>query len=287
MGVIKRRAQLGSPAASVEAGLNVRTAFTPPEQFALPLRQLVREGALSMEMIDARVRDVLRVKYWLGLFDQPYRADPGEADRVVRAPAHLAVAHRAARESIVLLKNEGALLPLRTDLRRVLVAGPLADDGQAWWSRYGPQQLDFVTVLDGIRRRLGPGVEVRYAQGVAAKDEHFPESDVYKEPPSEAVRAGIAEAVAAAKDVDLIVAALGVNWVARHVAAIVEIWFPGEEGAAGCASPATSPTPEPAPATRSGRWSVEPGRFTVMVGASSADIRLQGALEIVARTVGG
>ena len=261
---------------SVEAGLNIRTHFTLPDDHVLPLRDLVQRGQLSLATIDARVRDILRVKFWLGLFDQPYRVAPADAARVVRHPDHLAAAQRAAHESIVLLKNESAALPLRRDLRRILVAGPLADDPHAWWSRYGPQNLDVVTPLAGLRAKLGPAVEVRYAQGVAVKDDRFPESDLWKEPPGESVRAGIAAAVEAARDVDVVIAVLGetdalcresagrtnldlpghqedllralhatgkplvlvlsngrplsINWAARHVPAIVELWMPGENG---------------------------------------------------------
>jgi beta-glucosidase len=261
---------------SVEAGLNIRTNFTPPAEYILPLRQLVHDGRLAVATIDERVRDILRVKFRLGLFDRPY-VDPATADRVVRASAHLALARQAARESIVLLKNEGAALPLdRAKLQRILVAGPLADDGHAWWTRYGAQRLDFVTPLAGLRAALGTSVEVRYAQGVTAKDADWPSSDVLKPPMPDDVRAGIAAAVAAAQEVDVIVAVLGetdelcresasrisldlpgyqqdllealhatgkplvlvlsngralsVNWAARHVAAIVELWFPGEDG---------------------------------------------------------
>ncbi|PTY08660.1 glycosyl hydrolase [Opitutaceae bacterium EW11] len=262
---------------SVDAGLNVRTNFTWPDAYVEPLRQLVRDGKLSIETIDSRVRDVLRVKFWLGLFDRPYVLDPDGADRVVRSSAHLAVAAKAARESIVLLKNDSGMLPLKREaVKRVLVAGPLADDPHGWWSRYGPQRLDFVTVLAGLREKLGPAVEVRYVQGCAVKDASFPESDVLKEPAPADVKAGIDAAVAAANDVDVIVAALGetdelcresasrvsldlpgyqedllralhatgkplvlvlsngrplsINWAAKHVPAILEMWFPGEEG---------------------------------------------------------
>ncbi|AWI07871.1 glycoside hydrolase family 3 N-terminal domain-containing protein [Ereboglobus luteus] len=265
---------------SVEAGLNIRTNFTPPEAYAEPLRQLVRDGKLSMETIDSRVRDILRVKYWLGLFDRPYVAAPDAAEKIVRASAHMAVARQAEREGIVLLKNENNVLPLDAKkLKRVLVAGPLADDKHGWWSRYGAQLLDFVTPLDGIRAKLSnanPAVEVRHAKGVDVKDKNFPESDVYKDAPDAEVRAGIDAAVAAAKDVDIIIAALGetddlcresasrislnlpgyqeellkalhatgkpvilvlsngrplsVNWAAKHIPAIVEMWLPGEEG---------------------------------------------------------
>jgi beta-glucosidase len=262
---------------SVEAGLNIRTNFTPPEEYTDLLRALVREGRLSTATIDARVRDVLRVKYWNGSFDAPYRPAPADADRVVRLAAHQAVAHQAARESIVLLKNQAGALPLaKASLRRVLVTGPLADDAHGWWSRYGAQRLDFVTPLAGIRRKLGDAVEVRYVKGVDVVDERFPESDVLKEPPSVAVLAGIAEAVAAARESDVIIATLGetdelcresrsrisldlpghqedllralhatgkpvvlvlsngrplsVNWAAKNIPAIVELWFPGEDG---------------------------------------------------------
>lgn len=261
---------------SVEAGLNVRTNFTWPETYVEPLRQLVREGKLSIETIDARVRDILRVKFWSGLFDHPYSEFPDTADKIVRAPEHLAAAERAAHESIILLKNQGNPLPLKKDLRRVLVAGPLANNPHGWWSRYGPQKLDFVTILDGVKQKLGANVEVRYAEGCTVIDAAFPESDVFKEAPSEKIRAGIQEAVTAAQDVDVIIAALGetdeicresasrvslslpgyqeellqalhatgkpvilvlsngrplsVNWAAKHIPAIVEMWFPGEAG---------------------------------------------------------
>jgi beta-glucosidase len=260
---------------AVEAGLNIRTHFTKPEVYVEPLRQQVRDGKLAMSVVDERVREILRVKFRLGLFDAPYR-DPAVAERIVRAPEHLAAAHLAARQSIVLLKNEGSVLPLDAKkLKKILVAGPRADDPHGWWSRYAPQQLDFVTPLAGLRAKLGASVEVRYAKGVEAKDANFPESDLFKDPAPADVRAGIAEAVAAAADVDVIIAALGetddisresasrvsldlpgyqedllralvatgkplvlvlsngrplsVNWAAKHVPAIVELWFPGEE----------------------------------------------------------
>lgn len=262
---------------AVEAGLDVRTNFTPPSAYVDPLRQLVREGRISEQTIDHRVRDILRVKYWLGLFDHPYVTDPAAAERIVRSPAHLAVAARAAHESIVLLKNEGHLLPLdRARLHTVLVAGPLADNQSAFESRYGPQRIHFVTVLDGLRRELGPAVDIRYVKGCNVADADFPESDVYKAPPSAAVRAGIEKAAAAARGADVAIVVVGedgaicredasrislnlpgyqeelvqaiqatgtpvvmvvasgrplsINWEAAHVPAILEMWFPGEDG---------------------------------------------------------
>ncbi|MFP4281898.1 MAG: glycoside hydrolase family 3 N-terminal domain-containing protein [Opitutales bacterium] len=267
---------------SVEAGLNIRTNFTEPEDYVEPLRELVREGRLAMETIDARVRDILRVKFRLGLFDTPFRADPARAGDIVRSVEHQKVAAQAARESIILLKNEGDLLPLDADtLQRVLVTGPLADHNRAWWSRYGAQRLDFVTPLEGLRAALEGTAEITYVKGVEAADDNWPESDVFKEPPSAEVRAGIDAAVAAAREADVIIACLGetdeqcresrsrlsldlpgyqeellralhatgkpvvlvlsngrplsTQFAVRRVPAIVEMWFPGEDGGAALA----------------------------------------------------
>ena len=265
---------------AVEAGLNIRTGFTQPAEYVEPLRQLVRDGQLPLAVIDSRVRDILRIKFWLGLFDRPY-GDPALAATVVRTPSSIAASERAARESIVLLKNESAALPLTKSIRKVLVTGPLADDAHGWWSRYGPQRLDYITPLAGIRAKLGAGAEVRFVKGCDVIDERFPESDVWKEPMPDKDRARIAEAVAAAAAVDVIIAVLGeteeisqesasrisldlpghqeellralhatgkplvlvlsngrplsVNWADKHVPAIVEMWFPGEQGGAALA----------------------------------------------------
>ncbi len=192
---------------AVSAGLNIRTNFTFPEAYVGPLRKLVAEGRLSEELIDSRVRDILRVKFWQGLFDHPYQVDPATSDRAVRTAAHLAAATRANREAIVLLKNERGALPVSPAVESILVTGPLADDDSAWWSRYAPQGLSFVTPLEGIRARFSG--EVHYHQGVAAADESFPESDVFKEGMPAAVEASIAEAVALAKRVKLVIAVVG------------------------------------------------------------------------------
>lgn len=264
-----------------EAGLNVRTNFTPPERHGELLREALRTGRLTMDVVDARVRDTLRVKFWLGLFDRPYVADPAATEKIIRAPDALAASVRAARESIVLLKNENRALPLAKNLARVLVTGPLANHAGGWWSRYGPQELDYISPLAGIRAKLGPGAEVRHVEGCRVIDANFPESDTFREAMPDDVRAGIAAAVAAAQGVDVIIAVLGetedisqeshsrvsldlpghqedllralaatgkplvlvlsngrplsVNWAAKHVPAIVEMWFAGDQGGAALA----------------------------------------------------
>src|SRR5205085_9955259 len=97
---------------SINAGLNVKTNFTQPDDFILPLRELVKEGKVTMKTLDDRVRDVLRVKFLLGLFDHPYIKDADTTERLVNSAEHRQVALRAARESMVLLKNDKNILPL-------------------------------------------------------------------------------------------------------------------------------------------------------------------------------
>src|SRR4030095_2321233 len=81
---------------SIMAGLNVKTNFTRPEDFILPLRELVKEGKVPIKTLDDRVRDVLRVKFTVGLFDHPYLEDANKAKTIVNSPEHQAVALRAA-----------------------------------------------------------------------------------------------------------------------------------------------------------------------------------------------
>lgn len=78
------------------AGLNIRTQFTPPEDFILPLREAVAQGKVSPEVLDQRVREILKVKFRLGLFDNPYLGDGEKAEKVVHSPEHQAVALEAA-----------------------------------------------------------------------------------------------------------------------------------------------------------------------------------------------
>jgi beta-glucosidase len=208
---------------AVEAGLNVRTSFNPPEVFANPLRELIREGKISMETIDSRVRDVLRVKYLLGLFDRPYLENPESADEIVRCKEHLDVSLEASRQSIVLLKNENNTLPLSKKIKSILVAGPLANSKEYALSNYGPHngkegkeieeykghEIDVISVLEGIEKKLGNDVVVKYAKGCEIADPRWPESEIFPEDPNESERAAIQEAVEMAKTVDVAVVVLG------------------------------------------------------------------------------
>ncbi len=196
---------------SINAGLNVKTNFTKPEDFILPLRELVREGKVTQQTLDDRVRDVLRVKFTVGLFDRPYIPDASKARTSVNSAAHQQVALRAARESIVLLKNDQKMLPLSKQIKSIAVVGPNADDEGLAHYRYGPSAEPAVTVLAGIKKLLGDGIKVNYAKGCEVVSEHWPETEVLPEPLTESERAGIKEAVDAAKNSDVTVVVLGDN----------------------------------------------------------------------------
>jgi len=193
----------------VEAGLNVRTDFTSPAEYILPLRELVREGRLSMKTVDERVREVLRVKFWLGLFDRPY-GDAKAAERIVRTKEALDTSLRASRESLVLLKNANNTLPLnREKIKTVFVTGPNAAEVEHSISRYGPSNINVISVLEGLRRFAAPGVEVKYAKGCDLTDARFPESEILPELPDAKAQQMIDAAVAMAKDSDVAVVVLG------------------------------------------------------------------------------
>lgn len=195
---------------AVEAGLNVRTHFTPPSDYILPVRQLVNEGKLSMQTIDRLVSDVLRVKFELGLFDKPLVSNPMDADKIAGADKNIDFILEMQLQSLVLLKNENNLLPLdKNKLHKVLVTGPLAKETNYMVSRYGPQDLDNVTVFDGIREYLKGKVEVLYEKGCDVRDKYWPDSEIVPVPLNDQEKEGIEQAVLAAKNCDLIIAVLG------------------------------------------------------------------------------
>jgi beta-glucosidase len=193
---------------SINAGLNIRTNFTPPEDFILPLRQAIKKGKISEETLNRRVSDVLRVKFYLGLFDNPYRGDGKKAEKIVHCKAHQEIALEAARESIVLLKNEQGLLPLKKTTRTIAVIGPNADEHDQLISRYGPANAPIITVYEGIKN-LVPGAKVIYKKGCEIIDKHFPESEILPYAMDETERKMMDEGVEAAKSSDVVVMVLG------------------------------------------------------------------------------
>lgn len=195
---------------SVEAGLNVRCTFRSPDSFVLPLRELVKEGGLSEEVINDRVRDILRVKFLIGLFDAPYQTDLAGADDEVEKEANEAVALQASRESIVLLKNTDNTLPLNIDkIKKIAVCGPNADEEGYALTHYGPLAVEVTTVLEGIREKAQGKAEVLYTKGCNLVDAHWPESEIMEYPLTPDEQAEIDRAVANARQADVAVVVLG------------------------------------------------------------------------------
>ncbi len=159
------------------------------------LETAVTEGRINESVIDNAVRNVLRVKFEAGLFDHPYRNMGGKA--LVRTPEHVALSRRIADESIVLMKNEGGLLPLdKSSIRSIAVIGPNADQvqfGDYSWSRSND---DGKTPLAALRDYLGSGIKISHAKGcdLVTNDAN-----------------GIAEAVRTAKSCDLTLLFLGTS----------------------------------------------------------------------------
>jgi beta-glucosidase len=127
----------------------------------------------------------------------------------VNSAEHQQVALRAARESIVLLKNDRNILPLNREIKSIAVIGPNADDDSTARYRYGPSAVKGVTVLEGIRTKLGDRVKVNYAKGCEITDAHWPETEVLPEPLTREESSEIGKAVAAAEKSDLAVVVLG------------------------------------------------------------------------------
>lgn len=197
-------------AQAVNAGLNIRTHFTPPADFILPLRKAVDDGKISQETLDKRVAEILRIKFWLGLFDNPYRGNGKQAEQIVHSKEHQAVSLEAARQSLVLLKNETHLLPLSKSIRSIAVIGPNADEQTQLICRYGPANAPIKTVYQGIKELL-PHAEVIYKKGCDIIDPHFPESEILDFPKTaEEVRL-MQEVIRAAKQAEVIVMVLGGN----------------------------------------------------------------------------
>ena len=237
--------------------------------YYLHLRELVSEGAISEEEIDASVLRVLELKDELGLFDDPYHgADDDRAEAMYLCDEHRAIARRAAEESAVLLKNDGTL-PFSERVKKVAIIGPYAKDNSILgnWEAYGKTE-EAVTIFDGVRSLL-PEAEISVAYGCSYRFDENNED-------------GFEEAVKLAKESDAVIIAVGEPWdysgesfsrtditlpgaqaklikriteVNKNSAvviisgrplalteiydtspAILEMWFPGTEGGAACAN---------------------------------------------------
>ncbi|MBN1764676.1 MAG: glycoside hydrolase family 3 C-terminal domain-containing protein [Sedimentisphaerales bacterium] len=159
------------------------------------LPRLVREGRISQDVLDTAVRRILRVKFRLGLFENPY-VDPDVQKSVILAPENRKLARKAVCESMVLLKNENNLLPLNASLQSIALIGPLADNQKdllGTWS-YSGRSEDVVTVLKGLQDALGDTCKINYAKGCEIDG---------------ILTEGFSEAIEAANKSDLVIMAVG------------------------------------------------------------------------------
>jgi beta-glucosidase len=174
------------------------------------LASLVNSAKVDVKLVDEAVRRVLRVKFALGLFDDPYRySDAAREKAATLTPANLAAARDVARRSIVLLKNDGGLLPLDKNARAIAVIGPLANDKDAPLGNWRGQGVanSAVSLLEGVRAAVSPGTRVTYAEGakLVTSQRSFLVPLVY----NTADRSGFAAAVEAARAADVVLLAVG------------------------------------------------------------------------------
>ncbi len=152
---------------AIRAGVDVGISFE--SGYMQDLVASVKEGKVPMALVDRAVGRILRQKFLLGLFENPF-ADPDRAEKVVHSVEHQELALEAAREGIVLLKNEGNLLPLRKDIPSVAVIGPNADDSLNQLGDYVAEEViqEITTVLEGVRAIVSPRTRVAYVKGCDA-----------------------------------------------------------------------------------------------------------------------
>ncbi len=188
---------------AVEAGMDMDMGSNC---FRDTLAEQVKSGAVSMKTIDEACRRVLRVKFRLGLFEHPY-TDVDLLSKINHSPEAVAATRKAAQKSIVLLKNEGNLLPLAKSAKSIAVIGPLAADAYTMIGTWGglARGTDCVSILDGIKQAASTGTQINYAQGCSLPGRYF-DADANKHAAS---TKGIPEAVEAARKSDIVVLAIG------------------------------------------------------------------------------
>ena len=199
-------------ARALNAGLDVELAFGPSAMSELP--KALASGAISMATLEAAVRRVLLAKLRLGLFEEPY-ADEAAALTIANNPAHRDVARRSAERAAVLLRNEGNVLPLSKD-RRLAVLGPLAasrHDTLGNWV-FVADHDETVSVLDGLRAKLGPDAHIEFQPGVILPPREFPSPFARLDPPPPNydafdARSEMDKALAAARASDVVILVLG------------------------------------------------------------------------------
>jgi beta-glucosidase len=204
---------------AITAGLNMDMASLT---YSHNLAKLVKDGKVSEQYLDEMVLPVLEAKYDLGLFEHPY-ADESKVDAILSRPEGLALERKLASRSMVLLRNENRTLPLSKSLKKVAVIGPLADSKQeieGGWTveglfSPGGGKSHPVTILAGIKNKLGPDAQINLVAGPAPARLYPGFMDMFSgrkpapPPTPEEIADWIAKAKAAAADADVVVAVMG------------------------------------------------------------------------------
>jgi beta-glucosidase len=204
---------------AVRAGVNIE--LPEPDCYSHVIG-LVRQGVLQERQIDELVAPMLLCKFRLGLFDDPY-VDPPEAERVAGCEANRMIALQAARETITLLKNNNRLAPLdSTRLKTIAVIGPNAH--RSLLGGYSGVPKHNVTVLDGVKAKIGDRVKVLYSEGckITVGGSWQQDEIVFSDPAED--RKQIAAAVKVTKQADVVILAIGGNeqtsreaWSLKHL----------------------------------------------------------------------
>jgi beta-glucosidase len=206
---------------ALDSGVDVELPF--PDAYPTLIDQ-VKQGKVADATIDRAVANHLRAKFLAGLFDDPY-VDPAYAETITNNEAHQKLSLQAARETLILLKNQNSLLPLdATKYKHIAVIGPNAADVHL--GGYSDKSGRGISILEGIKHRVGSAAEVLYAEGTKIT-ETVPDWDADKvvlgDPDRNATR--IAEAVKTAQKSDVIILVLGDNEQTSR-----EAWAPEHKG---------------------------------------------------------
>ncbi len=227
------------------------------------LRNLIEEKIIAEDILNESVRRVLRVKFMLGLFDDPYKyCNEERENKIIGSKDIVEAAREIARETIVLLKNQNSILPLKKDVKKIAVIGPLAnsyDDPLGPWSQQGRAE-NVVTVVQGLKNKLGESAEIVFSEGCKTTGND---------------KSGFDAAVDAANNSDVIVLCIGesrgmsgeannrafldlpgvqedlakeiyktgkpvvvvlmngrplsINWINKNIPAIIEAWYLGDQ----------------------------------------------------------
>jgi beta-glucosidase len=189
--IVPTQAEAG--ALALKAGVDLNITYEPA--YMGPMIQSVEDGRIPMSLVDRAVRRVLELKFRLGLFEHPY-VDLDRAKQVMHSSEHQKLALDAAREGIVLLKNQGDLLPLNKNLKTVAVIGPNANNADNLFGDYSPMVVPqhVATILEGIKGKVSSSARVVYAKGCNVNDQD---------------KSGFQPAVQAAKGADIAIVIVG------------------------------------------------------------------------------